>query len=169
MCRRLLFPALVLFGATLAVVGAADGQNRAPKSGPAAPALPAPPGALPPLPQVSFDPVRPMPVVQQVYEFAARHPEVLNYIPCYCGCESVGHKANHDCFVKTRAANGRIVEWDTHGLGCAVCLDVGRKAMTMFQQGMTVSDIRAAIEHEYAGRTPSHTPTPMPPKAGAKS
>src|SRR5436190_17252696 len=112
MCRRLLFHALVLFGATLAVVGAADGQNPAPKSGTAAPVLPAPPGALPPLPQVSFDPVRPMPVVQQVYEFAARHPEVLNYIPCYCGCESVGHKANHDCFVKTRAANGRIVEWD---------------------------------------------------------
>jgi hypothetical protein len=169
MPRQPLVAALVLFGATLGVSVAADGQKSAAKSAPAAQVLPAPAGALPPLPQVSFDPVRPMPVVQQVYEFAARHPEVLNYIPCYCGCESVGHKANHDCFVKSRAANGRIVEWDTHGLGCAVCLDVGRKAMTLFNQGMSVSDIRSAIEHEYAGRTPSHTPTPMPPKAGAKS
>jgi hypothetical protein len=168
MTRQPLFAAVLLFGTTLLGSVVADGQQPAPKGGTATQVRPAPPGALPPLPQVSFDPVRPMPVVQQVYEFAARHPEVLNYIPCYCGCESVGHKANHDCFVKTRAATGRIVEWDTHGLGCAVCLDVGRKAMTMFNQGMAVSDIRAAIEHEYAGRTPSHTPTPMPPKAGAK-
>jgi hypothetical protein len=128
----------------------------------------APPGALPPLPQVSFEPVRPMPVVQQVYEFAARHPEVLSYVPCYCGCERGGHKANHDCFVKTRAANGRITEWDAHGIGCAICIDVGRKAMTMFNQGMTVSAIRAAIEREYSARFPSHTPTPQPPKAGPK-
>jgi len=130
---------------------------------------PAPAGALPPLPKVPFEPARPMPVVQQVYEFAARHPEVLNYIPCYCGCEREGHKANHDCFVRSRAANGRIVEWDSHGLGCAVCLDVGRKAMTMFNQGMSVSAIRTAIEREYEGRAPSHTPTPLPPKTGDKS
>jgi len=110
-----------------------------------------------------------MPVVQQVYEFAARHPEVLTYIPCYCGCERVGHNANHDCFVKKRAPNGRITEWDTHGMGCAICLDVARKAMTMFNQGMPVAAIRTAIDHEYSGRTPSHTPTPQPPRAGAKS
>ena len=65
-------------------------------------------GPIPPLPQVSFTPSRPMPMVQQVYEFAARHPEVLQYIPCYCGCERNGHNGNHDCFVKSRAANGRV-------------------------------------------------------------
>jgi len=169
--RQLVLPAAVLFGAVLAVSVAASAPQTARKnpSSPATQALPAPPGALPPLPQVSFEPVRPMPVVQQVYEFAARHPEVLNYIPCYCGCESVGHKANHDCFVRSRAANGRILEWDTHGLGCAICLDVGRKAMTLFNQGMPVSEIRAAIEREYAGRVQSHTPTPLPPAAGGKS
>ena len=110
-----------------------------------------------------------MTVVQQVYEFAARHPEVLGYVPCYCGCESVGHKSNHDCFVRSRAADGHIVEWDSHGLGCAICLDVGRKAMTMFNQGMSVSAIRTAIEREYSGRLPSHTPTPLPPAPGRTS
>src|SRR6476620_1261408 len=169
MRRQSLLAALLLFGTTLAVSVAAAGPQAAPKARAAAQALPAPPGPLPPLPQVSFDPVRPMPVVQQVYEFAARHPEVLNYIPCYCGCEREGHKANHDCFVRSRAANGRIVEWDSHGLGCAVCLDVGRKAMTMFNQGMSVSAIRTAIEREYEGRAPSHTPTPLPPGTGGKS
>ena len=34
-------------------------------------------GPLPALPRVSFDPPPPMAVIQQVYEFAARHPEVL--------------------------------------------------------------------------------------------
>ena len=172
MIRRLVPAAVVLFGATVAVSVAADAQQparKAPAPAPVSQARPAPPGPLPPLPRVSFEPVRPMPVVQTVYEFAARHPEVLNYVPCYCGCEREGHKANHDCFVKSRAVDGRILEWDSHALGCAVCLDVARKAMALFNQGKSVSDIRASIESEYAGRTPSHTPTPLPPKTGGKS
>jgi hypothetical protein len=120
--------------------------------------------ALPPLPTVSFEPVEPMPIMRQVYEFAARHPEVLQYVPCYCGCENVGHTANHDCFVKSRAADGRVTQWDAHGMGCAVCMGVGRKAMTMFNRGMSVADIRAAIEKEYGSHYPSHTPTPAAPK-----
>ena len=172
--HRLLLRSSALIFAVAFAASVTTAAQQARRSGqPAAPAgsqmLPAPPGALPPLPQVSFEPVRPMAVVQQVYEFAARHPEVLNYIPCYCGCESIGHKANHDCFVKSRAANGRITEWDAHGMGCAVCLDIGRKAMTMFNQGMPVKAIRAAIEQEYSARFPSHTRTPQPPPAAAKS
>jgi hypothetical protein len=125
----------------------------------------APPGALPALPRVPFEPVRPMAVVQQVYEFAARHPEVLQYVPCYCGCERVGHNGNHDCFVKARAANGRITEWDAHGLGCTICLDVGRDAMTMFNSGAPVSAIRTAIDKKYASHFPSSTPTPQPARS----
>jgi hypothetical protein len=129
------------------------------------PLKPAPPGPLPPLPTVSFAPVRPMPVTLQVYEFAARHPEVLQYVPCYCGCERAGHNGNHDCFVKTRAANGRITEWDAHGLGCAICLDVGRRAMTLFNEKKSVKEIRAVIDQEFGTRFPSQTPTPRPPNA----
>lgn len=128
-----------------------------------APMKPAPPGALPALPVPGFEPVEPESVYKPVYEFAARHPEVLQYMPCYCGCEAVGHVSNHDCFVQTRAATGRIVAWDTHGMGCAVCINVGRKAMAMFNQGMPVRDIRAAIEREYGPRYSRRTPTPMPP------
>lgn len=118
---------------------------------------------LPPLPTVNFEPVEPMPVLKQVYEFAARHPEVLQYVPCYCGCEAVGHSANHDCFVKSRGADGRVTQWDAHGMGCAVCLGVGRRAMALFNQGMSVAEIRATIEREYGSHYPSHTPTPNPP------
>lgn len=119
-------------------------------------------GALPALPQVSFETPRPMAVVKQVYEFAARHPEVLQYVPCYCGCERVGHKGNHDCFIKSRAANGRVTEWDTHGMGCTICIDVARDAMAMFNTGATPAAIRAAIDSKWGSRFPSSTPTPKP-------
>ena len=71
---------------------------------------------LPPLP---FSPVpmsRPPDVVNAAYKFAAEHPEVLAYVPCYCGCENSGHKGNDDCFVAARASNGDVTEWEPHGM-----------------------------------------------------
>ena len=121
-------------------------------------------GSLPALPRVSYEPVRPWAVVQQAYEFAARHPEVLQYVPCYCGCERIGHTANHSCFVKSRAANGQVTEWDSHGIGCSVCLQVGLDAMALFNQGLKPTAIRDAIDKKYAAGFPSSTPTPRPSK-----
>src|SRR4051812_40636375 len=63
---------------------------------------------LPPLPEVPFAPARPMPVVEEVFHFAAAHPEVLSHIPCFCGCENRGHKHNDDCFVAARDERGRV-------------------------------------------------------------
>jgi hypothetical protein len=175
MFRTLSVAALVLFAASVSfsvVVDATQKTGHAPHpavvnaAAPQTPVVPLKPvltGTLPPLPQVSFEPVEPMPVIQQVYEFAARHPEILSYIPCYCGCERVGHKANHDCFVKSRDAQGHVTQWDTHGMGCAICLGVGRQAMAMFNRGMSVQQIRAEIDRTYGAHYQSHTPTPDPP------
>jgi hypothetical protein len=130
---------------------------------PAAPAaVKAHSGPLPAIPSVPFTPVRPVATVRQVYEFAARHPEVLQYVPCYCGCERVGHNGNHDCFVKSRAANGTVTAWDTHGMGCAICIDVGADALALFNTGASPSQIRAAIDRKYGSSFPSSTPTPHP-------
>jgi hypothetical protein len=161
----------LLFLVTLTVVVSAGGGQRShgaastSKAGAVAPMKPAPPGALPPVPTVSYAPARSMAVVKQVYEFAARHPEVLQYVPCYCGCERVGHGGNHDCFVKSRAANGRVTEWDSHGIGCTICLDVARDAMTLFENGTSVPAIRTAIDAKYASHFPSATPTPRPARS----
>src|SRR5262245_33280860 len=154
------------------VAAAANGQS-SPQAKPAAAGTVkvmqgAPAGPLPPLPEVTFTPVRPMPVIQQVYEFAARHPEVLQYVPCYCGCERNGHNGNHDCFVKSRATNGRIVEWDAHGLGCAICLEVGRRAMNLYAEKKSVVEIRNTIDREFGSNYPTHTPTPRPPQPAKK-
>jgi hypothetical protein len=53
--------------------------------------------------------------VRAAFEFAARHPEVLEYVPCFCGCERQGHKGNDDCFVRSRDREGNV-EWEPHGL-----------------------------------------------------
>jgi hypothetical protein len=72
---------------------------------------------IPPLPSVPFAPARPMDVVRAVFVFAAKHPEVLSHIPCFCGCEHMGHRNNDDCFVKARDAQERPVAWEPHGMG----------------------------------------------------
>lgn len=117
-------------------------------------------GPLPPMPRLSVEPPRPLALIDEVYTFAARHPEVLQYVPCYCGCERDGHTGNHDCFVASRAADGRVVEWNTHGIGCTICIDVARDAMTLHRSGATVPQIRDAIDQKYGTRYPSSTATP---------
>jgi hypothetical protein len=69
---------------------------------------------LPPLP---FEPApaRSPEVVRAAYLFAAEHPEVLGYVPCYCGCERSGHRGNDDCFVAARDANGDVTQFEPHG------------------------------------------------------
>ncbi len=56
------------------------------------------------------------PEVRDAYAFAVAHPEVLQYIPCYCGCEGVGHRSNRDCFVREMRADGTVA-YDLHGAG----------------------------------------------------
>ena len=119
---------------------------------------------LPPIPFAGYAPPRPPEVVTAAFMFAAEHPEVLSYIPCFCGCEHGGHRGNHDCFVKARAANGDVLQWEDHGVECAVCIDVATKSRQMHSAGASVGDIRAAIEREFATKFPqTHTPTPKPP------
>lgn len=69
---------------------------------------------LPPMP--TEPPVRPLAVTHAAYTFAAEHPEILGYVPCYCGCERSGHRGNDDCFVTRRAENGDVTQWEPHGM-----------------------------------------------------
>jgi hypothetical protein len=117
---------------------------------------------LPDLPLDQFSSARPVDVVRAAYEFAAEHPEVLQYVPCFCGCESLGHSGNDDCFVRARDAEGRVLEWEPHGVACAVCLDVGTEARRMYASGASVTQIRDAIEAKYRPLASTITPTPMP-------
>lgn len=91
---------------------------QAAKSPPPAPASAdwALPDDLPPLPPPRAALPRPAVVVRAAYESAARHPELLAQLPCFCGCRKLGHRSNHDCFVSRRDVSGSVV-WDSHGMG----------------------------------------------------
>ena len=106
---------------------------------------------------------RPPDVIRKTYQFAADHPEVLSYMPCFCGCNQAGHRSNADCFVKSRAKNGDVTAWQEHGAVCAMCLAVGETAMQMHEAGASVKDIRAEVERKYSGFSTLRTPTPAPP------
>jgi hypothetical protein len=104
---------------------AAAAQSPATDAGASSQPLPEPAAAkfgphrqasLPPLPFSPTPAARPPDVVNAAYTFAAEHPEVLGYAPCYCGCERSGHRGNDDCFVAARAANGDVTEWEPHGM-----------------------------------------------------
>lgn len=119
----------------------------------------------PPLPNVGFAPVRPIDIVRATYDFAAQHPEIMKYVPCYCGCGAQGHSANESCFIARRDAKGNVLEWDAHGFGCTICVDVAREAMQLYSSGADVTSIRAAIEKKWTpGNAAGKTPTPHPPK-----
>ena len=118
---------------------------------------------LPPIPFRGYAPPRPVEVVTAAFTFAAEHPEVASYIPCFCGCQQGGHKHNTDCFVRSRAKNGDVIEWEEHGLECAVCIDVATRSRQMHASGASVRDIRAAVEKEFGPSFPTMTPTPKPP------
>jgi len=155
--------------------GVAEQAAVAPGASPASPSTPALDAQAPvlkPHPQTDFPPLR-MPgyplgrspeVITAAYRFAAEHPEILTYVPCFCGCERSGHHGNEDCFVKSRGPNGDVQEWEDHGMECNVCLDVAQQAMQMYASGASVRDIRAGVESKWMPQAHTHTPTPAPPK-----
>ena len=166
--RQPLAPLLGSVGAILvigAAIVAAQGTAKPTPAQTAAKPAAAARKTAPPLPAMGFAPVRPMDTIRATYDFAAQHPEILKFVPCYCGCGSEGHSSNESCFIARRDARGNVLEWDTHGYGCTICVDVAREAMQLYSSGADVSAIRAAIEKKWTpGHPGSKTPTPFPPR-----
>ena|SRR5687768_10557799 len=112
-----------------------------------------------------YMPARPMDVLKDAHVFTADHPEVASYVPCYCGCGNAGHRNNADCFVKGRDPDGRVTQWEPHGVSCAVCIDIAVDSMKMKNSGASVMAIRRKVQGDYRPRFPSsETPTPPPPQ-----
>lgn len=135
------------------------------KVAPHAPAVtlhPHPQKNLPALTLPTYPLPRPDDVIRATYKFAAEHPEVLSYMPCFCGCQDFGHGSNEDCFVKARARNGDVTAWEEHGIVCAMCLAVAEQSMHMAAAGASLKDIRAEVEQKYGHITGTRTPTPAP-------
>ena len=79
------------------------------------------------------------PRVQAVYKQAARIPEVLDGLHCYCECgQHSGHYSLLDCFKSD------------HGAGCDICLTSVAMAYDLNKDGKSLDEIRAAIDEVFA-------------------
>jgi len=77
------------------------------------------------------------------YQVAKDIPEVLEQLPCFCGCmTSFGHKNNLFCFK------------DQHGSGCSICQDIALDARKMHDQGLSIAQIQDNIKAKYARYQP---------------
>jgi hypothetical protein len=56
------------------------------------------------------------PQVREAYRFAVANRELLGAFPCYCGCGSIGHRSNLDCYLKRVRPDGSF-EFEDHALG----------------------------------------------------
>jgi hypothetical protein len=81
------------------------------------------------------------PEVQKSYQAARDVPQVLEHMPCYCGCfANSGHRNNLDCFK------------DNHGEHCALCRTIAIESKAMTEQGLPVEQINIAINEKYSPR-----------------
>jgi hypothetical protein len=82
----------------------------------------------------------------KAYKYATEHPEILEQIPCYCGCgqhgsvESGGkpHKSVRDCFITDEGV------YDNHASFCDVCVGIATKAQSYFPNGIPVTGLSAS-------------------------
>ncbi|WP_044748216.1 PCYCGC motif-containing (lipo)protein [Bacillus alveayuensis] len=96
-----------------------------------------------------------------LYQQVAKHKELLENIPCYCGCgDSAGHMSNYDCFVYENKADGSVT-WDDHATKCGVCLEIAAESIYEYNNGKSVKEIRQIIDEKYKDGYAEPTPTPQ--------
>jgi hypothetical protein len=78
------------------------------------------------------------PRIAEVYEMAARIPEVLDGLYCHCDCSKHSdHRSLLTCFQ------------DDHGAACDVCLTEAALAYRMVGEGKSLKQIRQAVDALY--------------------
>jgi hypothetical protein len=92
--------------------------------------------------------------VQEAYRFNVANPDIMKQIPCYCGCGDMGHASNYACYVQDDT-NGKIT-FDSHALGCSICVDITIDTMRMLKEGKSVTEIKQAVDDTYAKYGPSN-------------
>jgi hypothetical protein len=98
---------------------------------------------------------------QEAYAFAIARPDVVDWMPCYCGCGAMDHRNNTDCYMKPRTEGAPVV-FDEHASFCEICVDITLVAKSMSAEGKTLLEIRARVDGMYGNAAPG-TDTALPP------
>jgi hypothetical protein len=105
------------------------------------------------------------PQAPEAYAIATETGEVLQYIPCYCGCgnEPFNHISVQDCFINPSKSNADQVVYSNHGAGCSTCINIVLEAKHGIQAGHSLDEIRQKIDEKYSELGVDPTPAPYPP------
>ena len=95
--------------------------------------------------------------VQEAYQFNTANPDIMQDIPCYCGCGDIGHTSNYDCYVSGTEGQGKV-KFDNHALGCSICVDITQDVMRMLRDGKTPAETRAYVDTTYSKYGQSNIP-----------
>lgn len=98
---------------------------------------------------------------QEAYAFAVQHGDILQWMPCYCGCTAMGHGSNLDCFLRSHDAAG--TSFQEHASVCDVCVKTALMAKTMHAEGHSLLEIRQAIDKSFGNTGAPGTVTALPP------
>ena len=98
---------------------------------------------------------------EEAYAYAFEHPEIVEWMPCYCGCEAMGHGSNLDCYFRHGQVGKPVFE--EHASFCDICVDITLTAKALHAQGQSLAQIRQAIDDAYAGSGAPGTDTAQPP------
>ena len=93
--------------------------------------------------------------VQQAYQFAVANPDALKAFPCYCGFGKMGHTSNYSCYVQDVDNAGKIT-YDTHALGCSICVDITQDVMRLQKENKSITEIQTYIDNTYSQYGPSN-------------
>jgi hypothetical protein len=47
--------------------------------------------------------------IQEAYRFAVANQDLLQWMPCFCGCGEWGHASNADCYVQEVRDDGSVL------------------------------------------------------------
>ncbi len=101
------------------------------------------------------------PLTLKAYTYATEHPDLLEQIPCYCGCGGhSGHRFLRDCFIHD--------DWtyDEHASFCDTCVGEAIKVQDYLTQGKTLTEARALIDQEYGTKYPGQNTNTLPVRDG---
>ena len=86
------------------------------------------------------------PRIRRAYEIAREIPDVLEQIPCHCGCmrNKLGHSNNLDCF-RTE-----------HGESCWMCVAIAHDVDVFTKQGASIDWLRRYVTNVYTFNISDH-------------
>jgi hypothetical protein len=76
--------------------------------------------------------------VAAAYKIAEQNPVLLDSMYCYCNCKkTIGHKSLLSCYA------------DNHAAGCGICRDEAYFALSQYQSGMNIVEVRKAVDKRF--------------------